>query len=118
MNTNAPPGSATVSSATAQPPSGFKVAPGPTYFRSTQVANLINKPNAILKESDPPLYEHFRSPIQAANTSTPVYDPYLYESLMADVAKLLDRCLANRRECSDLEAQGVRRALEYDLFEN
>jgi hypothetical protein len=44
------------------------------------------------------------------------YDELRYESLLADASSLIDRCLAYRREYSDLVAQALRQALEYDLF--
>jgi hypothetical protein len=62
------------------------------------------------------LFEQIRDAISAVKDKNPGYNPYLYESLMADVSRLLDRCLAYRRECAGLESQAVTRALDYDLF--
>jgi hypothetical protein len=95
----------------------LKEASGPNFFRSPQVVNLIAK-KPMLKGFDKLLYEYIREAIQSTSPITPIYNPYLYESLLSDVAKLLDRCLAYRRECADLEAQAVRRALEFELFED
>lgn len=44
------------------------------------------------------------------------FDPYQYESLLADVSSSLDRCLVYRREFNDLVASAVRQAMEYQTF--
>lgn len=44
------------------------------------------------------------------------YDPVKYESLLADVSDLLDRCLTYRREYEELSATAIRQGLEYQLF--
>ena len=44
------------------------------------------------------------------------YDPIKYESLLADVRDLLDRCLTYRREYEELSATAIRQGLEYQLF--
>jgi hypothetical protein len=46
----------------------------------------------------------------------PPYDPYQIETLVSSASSLLDRCLTYRREMYDLEERAVRRALEYQLF--
>jgi hypothetical protein len=46
----------------------------------------------------------------------PPYDPYQIELLVSSASSLLDRCLTYRREMYDLEERAVRRALEYQLF--
>jgi hypothetical protein len=64
------------------------------------------------------LFEHIRDAITSVKDQDPPYFPYLYEKLMTDVSRALDRCLAYRRECAGLESQAVSRALEYELFQN
>jgi len=61
------------------------------------------------------IYEEIREAV--LNVTRPSrYDPLLYERHLSDVSRLLDRCLAYRRECADLERQAINRALEYQLF--
>ena len=90
--------------------------PGKNLYNDPKVKKLLGtKP--MLSGLDVLLYQHIRKAIKDAFGDLPPYNPYLYESHLTDVSKLLDRCLANRRECADLEAQAIRRALEFDLFE-
>jgi hypothetical protein len=56
--------------------------------------------------------------INKVKSKEPIYDPYQIESLLSSSSNLLDRCLTYRREMYDLEAQAVRRALEYKLFKD
>lgn len=63
-------------------------------------------------------YEHIRDVVQECDKKIPPYDGLLYEALLSDASKSLDRCVAYRNQCSDLEAQAVRRALEYSLFQD
>jgi hypothetical protein len=56
-----------------------------------------------------------RAPLDA-HGATPEYDPLQFERWLNDVAMLLDRCLAYRREYNDLVGSAVRQALEYDFF--
>jgi hypothetical protein len=89
---------------------------GKDLYEDLKVQNLIKNRPMLSGWMDKLVYEHVREAVKHINLERPPYNPYLYETLLSDVSKLLDRCLAYRRECYDLEAQGVRRALEYDLF--
>jgi hypothetical protein len=44
------------------------------------------------------------------------YDPQQFEGLLDDVSRLLDKCLAYRREHDELVGNAIRQALEYELF--
>jgi hypothetical protein len=44
------------------------------------------------------------------------YDPLLVDALLKDVASLLDKCLAYRRDAQDLEILAVRAAADYSKF--
>jgi len=48
----------------------------------------------------------------------PKYDPYQVEQLVSSTSTLLDRCLVYRRDMYDLEEKAIRRALEYQLFQD
>jgi hypothetical protein len=84
-------------------------------YKDAKVQGLV-KTKPMLKGLDKLLYVHLREAIKDVQATVPPYNPYLYEPLLADSSKLLDKCLAYRRECLDLESQAVRRALEYQLF--
>lgn len=85
------------------------------FFRSKQVRDLIQtKP--MLKGMGKLTFEYIRDAVVKVQGQEPPYNPYLYEPLFSDAGKLLDRCLAYRKEAFDLESQAVRRALEYQLF--
>jgi len=71
---------------------------------------------AAVFPDDKLLYEDIRDAVNSVKDAVPPYNPYLYESLMADVSRLLDRCLAYRRECAALECAAVSRAMDYWLF--
>jgi hypothetical protein len=86
------------------------------FFSHPRVQELILQ-EPMLRGLDRRIFEHIRDAIKEVEPSFPPYNPYLYEPLLTDVGKLLDRCLAYRREGYELEAQAVRTALEYDLFE-
>jgi hypothetical protein len=85
-------------------------------FDLDKINNLRGSPWLKDVFDDKLLFEHIRDAISSVNTKDPPYNPYLYESLMTDVSRSLDRCLAYRRESASLESQAVGRALEYDLF--
>jgi hypothetical protein len=93
------------------------LVPPATLYHVKRVQDLIEN-EEMLKGLKKLLYQHIQETIKAALQEDPPYNPYLYEMLFSDVAKLLDRCLSYRRECADLEALAVRRALEFDLFED
>ena len=63
------------------------------------------------------LFEEIRDAVQQIAPMRPRYNPYLYENLLSDISRLLDRCLVYRRDCADLERQAVNWALQYDLFD-
>jgi hypothetical protein len=46
----------------------------------------------------------------------PLYDPFQVEDHLEEVSRLLDNCLAYRREIYDLQALATKTALEYELF--
>lgn len=46
----------------------------------------------------------------------PSHDPYQVEDHLEEIGRLLDNCLAYRREIYELQAQATKTALEYELF--
>jgi len=88
-------------------------------FETTEIQRLAKTSPWITNVfvDDKLLYEYIRDAVNDVKDKDPPYNPYLYESLMADVSAALDRCLAYRRECAGLESQAVNRALEYELFQ-
>lgn len=89
-------------------------------YEKTTINKLARNSPWLKDTLDKLLFEHIQDAIKPVQSRYPDPDinPYLYENLMADVSRLLDRCLAYRRECADLERQAVSRALDYDLFGN
>src|SRR5262249_35863118 len=89
-------------------------------FETTEIRRLAKSSPWITNVfvDDKLLYEYIRDAVNEVKDKDPPYNPFLYESLMADVSGALDRCLAYRRECASLESQAVNRALEYELFQN
>ena len=85
-------------------------------FAHSRVVNLISAKRDWLQGLEKLVYEHIRDVIAVCDKSTPPYDALLYEVHLNDVARSLDRCVAYRNQASDLEAQAIRRSLEYDLF--
>jgi len=51
-----------------------------------------------------------------AESSSGSYEPLMIETLMRDLASVLDRSLSLRREARDLEIQAVKAAADYQLF--
>ncbi len=60
----------------------------------------------------------FKQVTSPSATNIPPYDPFLLEVNISNASTLLDRCLIYRKEMYDLEEQGVRRVLEYTLYDN
>ncbi len=50
--------------------------------------------------------------------SDPPYDPFQVEDLLADISKLLDRCLVYRREYEQLDTSAVKAVMDDQLFLN
>jgi len=46
----------------------------------------------------------------------PQYDPYQVEDHLEEISRLLDNCLAYRREIYELQGMATKTALEYELF--
>jgi hypothetical protein len=44
------------------------------------------------------------------------YCPFLYDTLLSEISRSLDDCLAYRRELFDLSTKALSRALDYELF--
>lgn len=46
----------------------------------------------------------------------PMFDPYQVEDHLEEITRLLDNCLAYRREIQDLQSLATKSALDYELF--
>ena len=64
------------------------------------------------------LFEEIRSAIKPVQSQRPRFNPYLYENLLSDISKALDRCLAYRLECASLEKGAIKAALDNQLFDD
>ncbi len=103
-------------SALIRPPLVAPALNGDDIFKKNQKVVALIQSKPMLRGLDILLYEHIRNAINSVASGLSPYNPFLYEALLTDCARLLDRCFAYRRECCELEAQAVRRALEFDLI--
>jgi len=64
-----------------------------------------------------PIEKKIADRLKPFRNEQPHYEPLHVELLLGDVSRLLDSCLAYRREANDLDATATKTALEIQLFE-
>src|SRR5262245_34370072 len=72
----------------------------------------------LLPRTNGTLDEDINQTVGSLVGKIPPWDPYQVDDILVDVSRLLDRCLAYRREVQDIDVLAIKQVLEFDLFKN